>query len=136
MYADVTTTDSGLQFEVLRDGEGDPPISGQTVTIHYRGTLPSGDEFDSSYDGDPATFPVDGVIPGFSEALRDLATAIHRQSALIFDNLGCVIHGPRRAMTATEFRSAQMAIKALQAGAASWSNPGTIGFYLGDPGAG
>ena len=46
------------------------PVSGQTVTIHYRGTLPGGDEFDSSYDGDPAVFSVDAVIAGFAEALK------------------------------------------------------------------
>ena len=69
----VTTTDSGLQYEVLREGEagGAQPSSANQVTIHYRGTLIDGTEFDSSYSlGQPATFGVTGVIPGFSEGLQ------------------------------------------------------------------
>ena len=69
----VTTTDSGLQYEVLREGEagGALPSSANQVTIHYRGTLIDGTEFDSSYSrGQPATFGVTGVIPGFSEGLQ------------------------------------------------------------------
>jgi len=52
--------------------EGDGPIAGpeDQVILHYRGTLVDGTEFDSSYGGEPATFPVGGVIPGFSEALQ------------------------------------------------------------------
>lgn len=63
-------TDSGLRYQVLREGEGASPVPGQTVVVHYRGTLPDGVEFDSSYGGDPAEFAVDGVIAGFSEALQ------------------------------------------------------------------
>jgi len=67
----VTTTESGLQFEVLREGEGRHPTTADRVTIHYRGTLIDGTEFDSSYERDtPATFGVSGVIPGFSEGLQ------------------------------------------------------------------
>lgn len=65
----VTTTPSGLQYEVLRVGEGDRPTRESTVRLHYRGTLVDGTEFDSSYGGDPAVFMVSGVIPGFTEAL-------------------------------------------------------------------
>lgn len=67
----VVTTESGLQYEVLREGDGARPGPGDRVTIHYRGTLIDGTQFDSSYDrGSPATFSVGGVIPGFSEALQ------------------------------------------------------------------
>lgn len=66
----VTTTESGLQYEVLREGDGPRPTVTDQVTIHYKGTLVDGTEFDSSYGGDPATFGVTGVIAGFSEALQ------------------------------------------------------------------
>lgn len=67
----VTTTASGLQYEVLREGEGAQPGPTDQVTIHYRGTLLDGSEFDSSYERDqPATFSVNGVIPGFAEGLQ------------------------------------------------------------------
>ena len=67
----VTVTESGLQYEILREGEGARPDSEDRVTIHYKGTLLDGTQFDSSYDrGEPATFGVNGVIPGFSEGLQ------------------------------------------------------------------
>ena len=69
----VMVTASGLQYEVLREGEpgGAQPSPANQVTIHYRGTLIDGTEFDSSYSrGQPATFGVTGVIPGFSEGLQ------------------------------------------------------------------
>lgn len=66
----VTTTDSGLQYEVMRAGDGPTPMPEDQVTIHYRGTLLDGTEFDSSYGGDPVTFPVTGMIAGFSEGLQ------------------------------------------------------------------
>ncbi len=72
----VTTTASGLQYEVLEQGDGPTAESGQIAVLHYRGTLPDGSVFDSSYDDDPATedqpasFGVDNVISGFSEALQ------------------------------------------------------------------
>lgn len=69
--AEVTVTESGLQYEVVEEGDGPRPQPGDQVSIHYRGTLLDGTEFDSSYErGEPATFPVEGVIPGFSEALQ------------------------------------------------------------------
>jgi FKBP-type peptidyl-prolyl cis-trans isomerase FklB len=68
---EVTVTESGLQYEVLTVGEGDTPTDKSTVRTHYRGTLVSGEVFDSSYDrGQPAEFPVSGVIPGWIEALQ------------------------------------------------------------------
>jgi FKBP-type peptidyl-prolyl cis-trans isomerase len=67
----VTTTDTGLQYEVLREGDGARPEATSRATIHYRGTLVDGTEFDSSYERDePAVFPLNGVIPGFSEGLQ------------------------------------------------------------------
>lgn len=67
----VVTTDSGLQYQVLTEGSGPKPTASDQVTVHYRGKLLDGTEFDSSYDrGQPATFPVGGVIPGWTEALQ------------------------------------------------------------------
>lgn len=66
----VKETESGLQYKVLTTGQGQKPGAGDTVTVHYRGTLLDGSEFDSSYArGEPATFPVGGVIQGWQEAL-------------------------------------------------------------------
>lgn len=67
----VVTLPSGLQYQVLRKGKGKKPMATDTVVTHYRGTLLDGSEFDSSYGrGQPATFPVQGVIPGWIEALQ------------------------------------------------------------------
>ena len=66
----VKTTASGLQYKVLKEGTGPTPKSTDSVTTNYRGTLIDGTEFDSSYKrGEPATFPVSGVIKGWTEAL-------------------------------------------------------------------
>ncbi len=68
---EVTVTDSGLQYEVLTEGSGDKPSAESTVRVHYHGTLPDGTVFDSSYErGQPAEFPVNGVIAGWTEALQ------------------------------------------------------------------
>jgi FKBP-type peptidyl-prolyl cis-trans isomerase FklB len=67
----VKTTSSGLQYKALKEGNGAQPKSSDTVTVNYRGTLIDGTEFDSSYKrGQPATFPVGGVIKGWTEALQ------------------------------------------------------------------
>jgi len=67
----IKTTASGLQYKVIKDGTGKTPKATDTVKTHYRGTLINGTEFDSSYKrGEPATFPVAGVIPGWTEALQ------------------------------------------------------------------
>jgi len=71
----VVTLPSGLQYKVLVEGSGETPEISDTVTVHYRGTLIDGTEFDSSYTrGEPAVFNVNGVIPGFSEALQLMKT--------------------------------------------------------------
>jgi len=68
---EVQVTESGLQYEVLAEGDGETPTADSTVRVHYHGTLISGDVFDSSYDrGQPAEFPVGGVIRGWTEALQ------------------------------------------------------------------
>jgi FKBP-type peptidyl-prolyl cis-trans isomerase len=67
----VITTASGLQYEILKAGEGPKPTADQTVKCHYHGTLIDGKVFDSSVDrGEPATFNVSQVIPGWTEALQ------------------------------------------------------------------
>ena len=67
----VKTTASGLQYKVVKEGNGPQPKATDTVTVNYRGTLINGTEFDSSYKrGQPATFPVNGVIKGWTEALQ------------------------------------------------------------------
>jgi FKBP-type peptidyl-prolyl cis-trans isomerase FklB len=68
---DIVTTKSGLQYRVVQKGAGNSPKPADEVTVHYRGTLLDGTEFDSSIKrGQPATFPVGGVIPGWQEALQ------------------------------------------------------------------
>ncbi len=103
----VTTLPSGLQYKVIQEGKGPKPSATDTVTVHYRGTLVDGTEFDSSYSrNEPASFPVNRVIKGWTEALQlmgegakweltippDLAygergagTKIPPQSALVFE---------------------------------------------------
>jgi len=67
----VKTTESGLQYKVLTEGTGTSPNATDTVTVNYKGTLVDGTEFDSSYKrGEPATFPVNGVIAGWTQALQ------------------------------------------------------------------
>jgi FKBP-type peptidyl-prolyl cis-trans isomerase len=97
----VITTESGLQYKILETGEGKQPVADDTVTTHYRGTLIDGREFDSSYKRDaPASFPVKGVIKGWTEALQlmhvgdkwqlfvpsDLAYGASKRSELIEPN--------------------------------------------------
>jgi FKBP-type peptidyl-prolyl cis-trans isomerase FkpA len=67
----ATKTDSGIIYLETVKGEGDPPKATDTVTVHYRGTLRDGSVFDSSVDrGEPASFPLNGVIPCWTEALQ------------------------------------------------------------------
>lgn len=73
----VVTTESGVQYEVLREGDGPNPQATDRVSLHYRGTLVDGTEFDVTYGGDPAEFPVNGVIAGFTEALQLMSAGSH-----------------------------------------------------------
>lgn len=67
----VKTLADGLQYKVIKEGHGAQPTDSDTVVVDYAGTLIDGTEFDSSYKrGQPATFPVGGVIPGWTEALK------------------------------------------------------------------
>ncbi len=67
----VKTTASGLQYKIDKLGTGAKPTAEQTVTVNYRGTLLDGTEFDNSYKrGEPATFPLNGVISGWTEGLQ------------------------------------------------------------------
>ncbi|MCH2087316.1 MAG: FKBP-type peptidyl-prolyl cis-trans isomerase [Pseudoalteromonas sp.] len=72
---EVTVTESGLQYEVLTAGDGEKPTAGSTIRAHYHGTLINGTVFDSSYErGQPAEFPVGGVIKGWTEAVQMMGT--------------------------------------------------------------
>ncbi len=67
----VSVTASGLQYRVISEGAGKKPASTDRVRVHYRGTLVDGTEFDSSYSrNEPTEFPLDGVIPGWTEGLQ------------------------------------------------------------------
>ena len=67
------TTKSGLQYRIVKPGTGRKPMAEDTVTVNYRGTLIDGAEFDSSYSrGQPATFPLNGVIAGWTEGLQQV----------------------------------------------------------------
>lgn len=67
----VATTESGLQIEHLSEGKGASPAATDMVKVHYRGSLINGTEFDSSYSrNEPVTFPLNGVIPGWTEGLQ------------------------------------------------------------------
>jgi FKBP-type peptidyl-prolyl cis-trans isomerase len=67
----VQVTKTGLQYRVLREGNGNSPGPTDEVEVHYKGTLVNGQQFDSSYDrGSPARFPLNRVIPGWTEGLQ------------------------------------------------------------------
>lgn len=69
----VRELESGIQYEVIEEGQGQSPTAADTVRVHYRGTLIDGTEFDSSYErGQPATFGVSQVIPGWTEVLQQM----------------------------------------------------------------
>lgn len=75
---DVKITSSGLQYKIIEKGNGVKPATTDKVTINYKGTLINGTVFDSSYErGQPATFGVTQVIPGFSEALQMMSPGAH-----------------------------------------------------------
>lgn len=71
--AGVITLPSGLQYEILTAGTGPKPVATDEVTVHYKGTLTNGKQFDSSYDrGEPTSFVLNQVIPGWTEGLQQM----------------------------------------------------------------
>jgi FKBP-type peptidyl-prolyl cis-trans isomerase FklB len=67
----IVTTETGLQYKIVKEGSGNPPADTSVVTVHYTGKLIDGTVFDSSRErGEPAQFPVNRVIPGWTEALK------------------------------------------------------------------
>jgi FKBP-type peptidyl-prolyl cis-trans isomerase FklB len=88
----VKTTASGLQYKVLKEGNGPQPKATDTVTVDYKGTLIDGTEFDSSYKrGQPTTFPLNGVIKGWTEGLQLMKTGGKYQFFIPSD----LAYGPR-----------------------------------------
>tara|TARA_Y100001933_G_scaffold140041_1_gene138891 strand:- start:158 stop:835 length:678 start_codon:yes stop_codon:yes gene_type:complete len=95
----VITTKSGLQYLILSDGKGNNPTLNDNVTVHYHGTLIDGTIFDSSVDRkQPATFPLNGVIPGWQEALQMMSVGskwkIFIPSELAYGESGAGAIGP------------------------------------------
>ncbi|MBP8129460.1 MAG: FKBP-type peptidyl-prolyl cis-trans isomerase [Candidatus Hydrogenedentes bacterium] len=88
----VKVTASGLQYKVITEGTGATPAVTDRVRVHYRGTLVNGEEFDSSYSrGEPAEFTVNGVIPGWTEALQLMKAGAKYQLVIPSD----LAYGPR-----------------------------------------
>jgi FKBP-type peptidyl-prolyl cis-trans isomerase FklB len=90
---EVTELPSGLQYEILKEGDGDMPTANDQVKCHYHGTLIDGTVFDSSVQrGEPATFPVNGVIQGWVEALQLMSVGskwkLYVPSELAYGNRG------------------------------------------------
>ncbi len=68
-----TKSSTGLQFRILREGDGTKPVATDTVLAHYKGQTTDGNQFDSSYDrGQPIPFPLNGVISGWTEGLQEI----------------------------------------------------------------
>lgn len=88
----VFTTESGLQYEVITKGDGPMPTETSSVSVHYEGTLIDGEVFDSSYEsGEPVSFPLNGVIPAWTEGLQ-LMPVGSTYKLYVPSNLG---YGPR-----------------------------------------
>ncbi|MDA3963555.1 MAG: FKBP-type peptidyl-prolyl cis-trans isomerase [Planctomycetota bacterium] len=110
----ITVTDSGLAYEVLEAGEGDKPGAEATVTVHYEGRLIDGTVFDSSHQrGEPATFSLGQVIPGWTEGLQLMSPGakyrLHIPSDLAYGMNAPPIIGPNQALV---FEVELMAVEA------------------------
>jgi FKBP-type peptidyl-prolyl cis-trans isomerase len=91
--AGMVTLPSGLQYKVITEGKGPVPKASDIVTVHYRGTLVDGMEFDSTYGREPAQFRVNQVIPGWTEALQLMKQGSKWQLVIPAD----LAYGPRGA---------------------------------------
>ena len=96
-------TESGIAYEVLKNADGEKPTAADTVKVHYAGTLIDGTEFDSSRRrGQPATFPLGGVIPGWTEGLQLMPTGatyrFHIPSHLAYGERGPASIGPNQVL--------------------------------------
>ncbi len=118
----VKTTASGLQYKVITEGTGPKPKADDTVEVNYRGTLVDGTEFDSSYKrGQSVSFPVSGVIPGWTEALQLMPVGSKYELVIPSDlaygpgGAGGVI-GPNSAL---KFEVELLSIKPLEAAGAA-----------------
>jgi len=90
--AEVVVTESGLQYEVLKEGEGTSPTATETVEVHYHGTLLDGTVFDSSVDrGKTIEFPLNRVIPGWTEGVQLMKPGAKYRFYIPFD----LAYGPR-----------------------------------------
>lgn len=100
----IVTTQSGLQYEVLQKGAGTvSPSATDNVTVHYRGTTIDGKEFDSSYSrGEPITFPLNGVIAGWTEGVQLMKEGdkfrLYIPSELAYGERGAGPIGPNEAL--------------------------------------
>jgi len=99
----ITVTDSGLQYEILNEGDGPTPTSSDKVKTHYHGTLIDGSVFDSSVErGKPISFPVMGVIKGWQEALQLMPVGskwrVYIPSKLAYGERGAGTIGPNSAL--------------------------------------
>ncbi|MDR2448534.1 MAG: FKBP-type peptidyl-prolyl cis-trans isomerase [Prevotellaceae bacterium] len=95
----VVALPSGLQYKVIKEGEGVKPTEKDTVKVHYRGTLLDGTEFDSSYErGEPTTFPLNGVIKGWTEGLQQIGEGA-KAEFYIPDSLAYGEHGSGQKIT-------------------------------------
>jgi FKBP-type peptidyl-prolyl cis-trans isomerase FklB len=89
----VTVTESGLQYEVIKEGTGDSPSAGDTVEVHYVGTFIDGDTFDSSRErGSTAEFPLNRVIAGWTEGIQLMQEGARYKFYIPYD-LGYGEHG-------------------------------------------
>ena len=89
----VVTVQSGLQYRIIREGDGKRPTRTDWVRVHFRGSLTDGSEFDSSYaKGEPATLPVSKLVAGWSEALQMMSEGAHWE-LVIPPHLGYGHHG-------------------------------------------
>ena len=119
----VKTTASGLQYKVIKEGSGAQPKSTDTVTVNYRGTLVDGTEFDSSYKrGQPATFPVGGVIKGWTEALQ-LMKAGSKYQLFIPPNLAYGEHSPTPQIPPNAALIFEVELMNVQSGSAPPTSP-------------